>query len=90
MDAMDALERLAEGGARVEFVFADPPYANRRAYQDILVFLGESELLVRSGRFIAEHRRNTDLPIIAGHLERTRVVEQGDTALSFYKPIFAA
>ncbi len=90
MDAMDALERLAEGGARVEFIFADPPYANRRAYQDILVFLGESELLVRSGRFIAEHRRNTDLPIIAGHLERTRVVEQGDTALSFYKPIFAA
>ncbi len=90
MDAMDALERLAESGVRIEFVFADPPYANRRAYEDILVFLGESELLARSGRFIAEHRRNTGLPIIAGHLERTRVVEQGDTALSFYKPIFAA
>ncbi len=89
MDAMDALERLAESGVRIEFVFADPPYANRRAYEGILV-LGESELLARSGRFIAEHRRNTGLPIIAGHLERTRVVEQGDTALSFYKPIFAA
>jgi len=90
MDAMDALERLAGGGADVDFVFADPPYANTRAYEEILAFLGESELLARSGRVIVEHRRNTDLPTIAGRLERTRVVEQGDTALSFYRPIFAA
>lgn len=90
LDAIDALERLAEGGAHVDFVFADPPYANTRAYEDIVAFLGESELLARSGRVIAEHRRNSDLPTIAGHLERMRVVEQGDTALSFYKPIFAA
>jgi 16S rRNA (guanine966-N2)-methyltransferase len=90
MDAMDALERLAEGGAHVDFVFADPPYANTRAYEDILAFFGESQMLARSGRVIAEHRRNSDLPTIAGHLERMRVVEQGDTALSFYKPIFAA
>lgn len=90
MDAMDALEWLAEGGARVDFLFADPPYAKIRAYKEILAFLGESELLARSGRVIAEHRRNSDLPTIAGHLERTRVVEQGETALSFYKPILAA
>jgi 16S rRNA (guanine(966)-N(2))-methyltransferase RsmD len=90
LDAMDALERLASGGAHVDFAFVDPPYANVRAYEDVLVFLGESDLLARSGRVIAEHRRNRDLPAIAGHLERTRVLEQGDTALSFYKPIFAA
>jgi 16S rRNA (guanine966-N2)-methyltransferase len=90
MDAMDALERLASGGAHIDFVFADPPYANVRAYEDILAFLGESELLARGGRVVAEHRRNRDLPAITGHLERTRVLEQGDTALSFYKPIFAA
>ena len=90
MDAMDALERLDKDGARIEFVFADPPYANARAYQDILEFLGESELLARSGRVIAEHRRKNDLPKIAGDLERTRIVEQGDTALSFYAPILAA
>lgn len=90
MDAMDALERLAEGGAHADFAFADPPYANTAAYDDILAFLGESELLARSGRVIAEHRRKSGLPIIVGRLERTRVVEQGDTALSFYKPIWAA
>ena len=90
MDVMVALERLAEGGARIDFAFADPPYANMRAYEEILAFLGESELLARSGRVIAEHRQSSDLPTIAGHLERMRVVEQGDTALSFYRPIFAA
>ena len=90
MDAMDALERLANARAHVDFVFADPPYANLRAYEDILTFLGESDLLARNGRVIAEHRRNRDLLTFAGHLERTRVLEQGDTALSFYKLIFAA
>ena len=90
MDAMDALERLGNSGAHIDFVFADPPYANVRAYEDILASLGESDLLARNGRVIAEHRRNLDLPTIAGHLERTRVLQQGDTALSFYKPNFAA
>ena len=33
-------------------------------------FLGESELLARSGRMIAEHRRKSDLPTLVGHLER--------------------
>lgn len=90
MDAMDALERLAERGARVDFVFADPPYANTRAYGDILTFLGESDLLARGGRVIAEHRRNRELPGVAGRLERTRLLEQGDSALSFYTPMLAA
>jgi 16S rRNA (guanine966-N2)-methyltransferase len=90
MDAMDALETLVTGGAHVDFVFADPPYANVRAYEDILSFLGESDLLARNGLVIAEHRRNLDLLPIAGRLERTRVLEQGDTALSFYKALFAA
>lgn len=90
MDAMKALERLAEGGARVDFIFADPPYSNRTAYDEILALLGESDLLARSGRLILEHRRNISLATIAGHLERKRVAEQGDSALSFYAPIFAA
>ena len=90
MDAMDALERLDKGSAHIDFAYLDPPYADTRAYHEILDFLGESELLARGGSVIAEHRRKNDLPAIAGHLERTRVVEQGDTALSFYRPVFAA
>jgi 16S rRNA (guanine966-N2)-methyltransferase len=90
MDAMGALERLGNSGAHIDFVFADPPYANVRAYEDILAFVGESDLLARNGRVIAEHRRNRDLPAIAGHLERIRLLQQGDTVLSFYRPTFAA
>lgn len=90
MDALGALERLAESGAHIDFIFADPPYVNLHAYEDVLGFLGESDLLARDGLVIAEHSRKDDLPAIAGHLERTRVLEQGDTALSFYKPIIAA
>jgi 16S rRNA (guanine966-N2)-methyltransferase len=90
MDAMVALEQLAESGACVEFIFADPPYANTGAYEEILTFLGESELLARGGRFIAEHRLKTELPTVSGHLERMRLLEQGDSALSFYTPMLAA
>lgn len=90
MDSIDALEHLAEGRAHVDFVFADPPYASRHAYKEILGFLGESELLEAGGWVITEHRRKSDLPTIVGRLERARVVEQGDSALSFYKPVFAA
>ena len=90
MDAMVALERLAAASGRVDFVYLDPPYADTRAYEEILALLGESELLARGGLVIAEHRRKNDLQAIAGHLERVRVVEQGDTALSFYRTVFAA
>jgi 16S rRNA (guanine966-N2)-methyltransferase len=90
MDATDALQRLAKNGVHAEFIYLDPPYADQRAYEEILAFLGESDLLAQGGLIIAEHRRKTGLPSVAGQLERTRVVEQGDTALSFYKAVFAA
>lgn len=90
MDALDALELLTDAGARIDFVFADPPYAKTRAYEEILGFLGQSELLARKSRVIAEHRRNRELPPMVGYLERTRVLEQGETALSFYSSILAA
>ena len=90
MDALDALEGLSERGASADFIFADPPYANAQAYEAILPFLGQSEILGRSGRLIIEHRKADHLPKVAGHLERTRIVEQGDTALSFYGRVLAA
>jgi 16S rRNA (guanine966-N2)-methyltransferase len=89
-DAIEGLERLSASGVRVDFVFADPPYADSRAYRGVLSFLGESGLLGRSGRLILEHRRNYELPAVSGRLERKRVVQQGDTSLSFYSPVLAA
>jgi len=89
-DALSALEKLEERGIRADFIFADPPYTDVKAYQAVLEFLGESELLTRNGQVILEHSRRQTLPAVCERLERTRVLEQGDSALSFYGIVLAA
>src|SRR5712692_1005482 len=55
-----------------------------------LVFLDRSPLLTPGGRVIVEHAKRTALPERMAQLERLRVVEQGDAALSFYQLALAA
>jgi 16S rRNA (guanine966-N2)-methyltransferase len=88
-DAIAALEQLAARGAKADIIFADPPYAASAAYSALLGWLGETELAAAGGLVIFEHTRRLALPAVAGMLERTRLVEQGDTALSFYTPVQA-
>ena len=83
-DARRVIERLAARGTKADFVFADPPYADAAAYQDVLDLLGESQLLAPGSRLILEHERRREMPAIAGQLERVRVLDQGVAALSFY------
>jgi len=85
-----ALDRLEARGVRADIVFADPPYADSKAYDAVLEILGEGELLARSGLAILEHSRRRELPGVAGQLERTRTVQQGDSTLSFYRRVLAA
>jgi 16S rRNA (guanine966-N2)-methyltransferase len=89
-DACAAIELLAARGTKADFVFADPPYADSHAYNDVLELLGESQLLAAGSRLILEHERRRELPAIAGQLERVRVLEQGTAALSFYHVARAA
>jgi len=90
LDVANALDRLISRGTRAGIVFADPPYADARAYETVLDLLGESDLLVRNGVLILEHARRNALPAVAGQLERTRELEQGDSSLSFYHRVVAA
>jgi 16S rRNA (guanine966-N2)-methyltransferase len=85
-----ALERLIARGLRADIVFADPPYTDSEAYGTVLGLLGEGELLAQDGRAVLEHDRRRTLPAVAGQLERRRIVQQGDTALSFYRLARAA
>jgi 16S rRNA (guanine966-N2)-methyltransferase len=85
-----ALERLAARHIRPDIVFADPPYADGKAYDSVLEFLGDSNLLAKDGRAILEHSSKRELPPVVGTLERTRVVNQGDSTLSFYHQVRAA
>src|SRR5579864_5440721 len=85
-----AIERLEARRVHAQFVFLDPPYAADIEYESSLEALGESPLVAPEGRVIVEHLRKRELPERSGDLELTRVVEQGDAALSFYRLALAA
>jgi 16S rRNA (guanine966-N2)-methyltransferase len=67
---------------QASIVFLDPPYDRESEYGKVLQFLGESppELV------IVQHSVRLTLPETCGRLVSTRVVRQGDNALSFYGP----
>ena len=90
VNVLRGIERLEARHAHAQFIFFDPPYAAADEYESVLEFLGKSSLVAPGGRVIAEHLRKRALPERAGELERVRVVEQGDAALSFYRLALAA
>jgi 16S rRNA (guanine(966)-N(2))-methyltransferase RsmD len=68
-----------------EVVFLDPPYDVIEEYAATLALLGgEHEMLAPGALVVAEHRRKQALAEQYGCLKRTRLLEQGDAALSFY------
>lgn len=69
-----------------DFIFLDPPYDAEEEYMSTLELLGGAagRVLAASGMVIAEHRRKPRLEAAYGNLARTRLLEQGDAALSFY------
>jgi 16S rRNA (guanine(966)-N(2))-methyltransferase RsmD len=71
---------------RYEVVFLDPPWDAAEEYTATLGLLGCSAagLLAANAAVIAEHRKKQRLDDRYGALERTRLLEQGDAALSFY------
>jgi 16S rRNA (guanine(966)-N(2))-methyltransferase RsmD len=81
-----------------DLVYLDPPWDEAAEYEAVLGLLGEAGFHPRSqGRdlghpflkqgavVIAEHRRKESLKERYGRLERTRLLKQGDAALSLYR-----
>jgi 16S rRNA (guanine966-N2)-methyltransferase len=89
LDALRALEKLASRhkptDAPFDFVFVDPPYAEKDQYNRVLGFLGSAPFLGTGSLVIAEHRRTFELPRRIGRLQQTRILRQGDAALSFFE-----
>jgi 16S rRNA (guanine966-N2)-methyltransferase len=87
----DALEFLRRAPKQIpmpwDLIFFDPPYADD--YEGVLEACGDSAagLLDSEGMLIVEHFHKTNLPDLAGSLQRRRILKQGDSALSFYSRV---
>lgn len=76
---------LHEAPKMYEVLFLDPPYDAAEEYAITLATLGrEQEITAPGAVVVAEHRRKQTLENQYGCLKRTRLLEQGDAALSFY------
>lgn len=89
-DAVQALEKIEARHLMADFAFLDPPYEKQDEYIRVLEFLDCSRLIAPYGIVIAEHKRKLELPERFDRLERTRLLEQGDATLSFYRLAAAA
>jgi 16S rRNA (guanine(966)-N(2))-methyltransferase RsmD len=69
-----------------DVIFLDPPYDAAQEYAVTLGLLGGAAqgILAPGALVIAEHRRKQILDKQYGALTRTRLLEQGDAALSIY------
>jgi 16S rRNA (guanine966-N2)-methyltransferase len=89
-DVLAGLERLAARHLVADFIFLDPPYEKKREHTHVLEFLDASHLVAPRGLVIVEHHRKTELAERFERLERTRMIQHGDAALSFYRLAAAA
>jgi 16S rRNA (guanine(966)-N(2))-methyltransferase RsmD len=93
IEASNVAAYLRRAGVEQGFdvVFLDPPYDAADEYGMALGLLGGAAmvLLAEGAVVIAEHRRKETLNEEYGSLQRTRLLLQGDAALSFYRVIEA-
>jgi 16S rRNA (guanine966-N2)-methyltransferase len=85
MEVRAALGKMGNTRGPVDIVFIDPPYRLKKAYSETLEALDRSSLLRGSTIVVAEHDRKFDPGTAFGGLQRYRQLEQGDSALSFYR-----
>ena len=78
---------LVEKERAAEIVFLDPPYEEAEEYETTLTFIARhhAAMLADGAVVVAEHSSKRGLEARYSVLERTRVLEQGDAALSFYR-----
>ena len=81
------LQRLGKISQLINLVYIDPPYDAEAEYAGTLNFLGSARgrgTLASDGLVIAEHSSKAKLAMRYGALEHTRLVKQGEAALSFF------
>jgi 16S rRNA (guanine966-N2)-methyltransferase len=83
------LQRLSKLPKPIDLVYVDPPYEAEDEYSGTFNFFGSvrgREILAPHALVIAEHSSKAKLDQRYGGLEHTRLLKQGDAALSFFAP----
>ena len=86
-EASDYLRRYAKKEREpFHIIFFDPPYATD--YDRVLSLISgqRRQLLADEGIVVVEHHKKKHLPEDVGLLKRYRILKQGDSVLSFFKP----
>ena len=86
------LQRLGKLTQPIDVVYLDPPYEAEDEYSGTLNFFGSVRgraILSADAVVIAEHSSKAKLAERYGVLEHTRLLKQGDAALSFFAPAAA-
>jgi 16S rRNA (guanine966-N2)-methyltransferase len=83
-ESAKAIAQLARQQILANFIFLDPPYQLHEAYAETLESLSSSRISERA-MVIAEHEKKFDPGEAFAGLRRTRKLQQGDAALSFYR-----
>jgi 16S rRNA (guanine966-N2)-methyltransferase len=83
------LPRLAASGLRADICFLDPPYAALQEALGVLERVVAGNLMNSAALIIMEHSKRDATPEVLGgapgQWKRTRLLQQGDSALSFYR-----
>jgi 16S rRNA (guanine(966)-N(2))-methyltransferase RsmD len=87
-DSIRVIADLERRSVRADYIFLDPPYAMREAYEQTLSRLDHSAS-AKAAIIIAEHEKRFDPGERFGTLKRFRQLSQGDAVLSFYRPTSA-
>jgi 16S rRNA (guanine966-N2)-methyltransferase len=85
-DVSRALRQLEARNITVDSIFLDPPYRMEKVYEQVLQLLSKSSLVTLETIVVAEHDKRFDPGDSFASLLRYRTLEQGDAALSFYRP----
>jgi len=79
------LWRFKRQHVAIDVAFLDPPYRMREAYEKTLKLLADSSAVWAMTLVVAEHEKKFDPGAEFGALRRVRLLQQGDSVLSFYR-----
>ena len=83
------LQRLGKLQEPVDLIYLDPPYEAENEYTNTMGFFGSAsgrKILAPDALVIAEHSSKAKLSERYGVLQHSRLLKQGDAALSFFSP----